>query len=745
MFKKNQNHNDNNSSNFSLAREDDIFEFNLFDFIHFAYSRRYFVGIFSAIFLIVMLIWGFVIQKPIYKAQTTLNVNLSSKSQTFTMARFTNWLEEQEMQNKVYLTEQFFNSTGFKNAVFDEVIGKTNRCSTDKCEEYKKIIKQYFIKDSPQNEANEAAELFSNLEIYSDSDKYILTIVGSSARAETSLALTYVTANMLLELNYEHLLNKNSRVKTFLTQQTENTRLELDALEQEFAKLQARNGFIANTDVETRLSGNYLEAQNRLVDFQREKLALDLLNKKIEDEISSFRNELAAENKPSHLYYTQAQRRFDLLKYQIEIDKLSRTPGSEDKVSPESSNDELNAYKKILLGNSSQLIATDPWEYIKKAEALLIETRQKSSALTSQISAAQSSLIKSELKYRDMPETFRILTSIKRNIQITTELYSQLKARLQETNIQEAERANDLAILSLPDKPGSPAGISTNRKLVISIATGPLLAILLLLINYVVVPIVKNERDLQRLGITVIGRYTQYRRKNHILNKRFYPIILKEAPESYEANAIRFTRLKLEQALGLSQSSTKTSQKIISMSSINSGEGKTFACVNLAYSFALSKYKVALLDLDIKGSDMVKYFDVGTIKKTRIPSNDGHVHVDISELSPNLSYLSMKFSGVDYRDYMESDEFKNYIKSLSKLYDLIFIDTPPLDGHVESFLISSFSDSTLFIVNQRIALKDDVVRGLDSLRESINSPILSILNFSNEGLSFLKRNKKNAA
>mgnify|MGYP000713202648 CR=1 FL=1 len=59
---------------------------------------------------------------------------------------------------------------------------------------------------------------------------------------------------------------------------------------------------------------------------------------------------------------------------------------------------------------------------------------------------------------------------MKRNIQITTELYSQLKTRLQETNIQEAERANDLSVLALPEKPHSPAGISTNRKIIISIA-----------------------------------------------------------------------------------------------------------------------------------------------------------------------------------------------------------------------------------------------------------------------------------
>ncbi|MCB0363350.1 MAG: AAA family ATPase, partial [Bdellovibrionales bacterium] len=465
---------------------------------------------------------------------------------------------------------------------------------------------------------------------------------------------------------------------------TEETRAELESLEKSLVSLQRDKNILASPEVLIKLNNVFVDEKTHLEEIKRKYKASELFLSQISFEINKLREEMASDGNTSQLYLSQAQRRFDLLKYQLAVEQIGRQPSS---VSNQgeivSLTSELNTYKSILRNSKGGSIALDPWKQLQEFESLLAETKKNKAQLASEIQAARTSMRLSEAEHDDIPEAFRQISELQRNIQLTTEIYTMLRTRLAETQIQEAGRSNDLTIMSYADRSRKPTEVGIVKKGVIAGFGGFSLSIMGLFLFYILIPTIRNKSDLEKIGIKVVGEYNLYRSPHsRILGDKTKPLVFVESAGGSEANAIRYTRFRIEKALKINRSLSAPEARVISVCSVNTGEGKTFSISNLAYSFAMADIKTLLFDCDFEKDDLRNYFrEMRKPDELAIINDDENIKFERNFIFKNLHLLRICDSSVNLLDYLESTKFHQFLESLRSEYDVIIIDSPPIKGH----------------------------------------------------------------
>jgi capsular exopolysaccharide synthesis family protein len=67
----------------------------------------------------------------------------------------------------------------------------------------------------------------------------------------------------------------------------------------------------------------------------------------------------------------------------------------------------------------------------------------------------------------------------------------------------------------------------------------------------------------------------------------------------------------------------------------------------------------------------------------------------------NLKYLSLASKFPNPESFIDSAQLKNFIDDLSRSFDKVIIDTPPLEGVIDSALIAANTNVTLFVIESK--------------------------------------------
>ncbi|NDP20107.1 MAG: polysaccharide biosynthesis tyrosine autokinase [Paludibacter sp.] len=195
--------------------------------------------------------------------------------------------------------------------------------------------------------------------------------------------------------------------------------------------------------------------------------------------------------------------------------------------------------------------------------------------------------------------------------------------------------------------------------------------------------------------------------------------ILGEIPISNEANNVfikenntdSFTeliRLLRTNLLFVMDSSDK---KIINIVSSISGEGKTFATINLAMSLALLDKKVLIIGLDVRKPKLAEYLGIesksgitlyltGHLKKDQL--------VNPSGIHPNLSVILAGPIPPNPNELLAKPALGLLISELRAQYDYIIIDTAPVLVVSDCFLLNRFADVNLYLVRADYTPKKNI-------------------------------------
>ena len=179
------------------------------------------------------------------------------------------------------------------------------------------------------------------------------------------------------------------------------------------------------------------------------------------------------------------------------------------------------------------------------------------------------------------------------------------------------------------------------------------------------------------------------------------PLIVEYKPTSPIAEQFRTVRTNIKFSIVANQN------KVVSITSANSSEGKSVFSSNLACTFAEQGEKTILIDADMRRPTVYKTFMVSN-QNGLSTYLSGNSNLDESILKTDVDNLDVVVSGPvppNPAKLIGSDRFKNLLNTLSKDYEWVLIDTPPVNSATDASLIAAASNGTIIVVPQGIADK----------------------------------------
>lgn len=307
-----------------------------------------------------------------------------------------------------------------------------------------------------------------------------------------------------------------------------------------------------------------------------------------------------------------------------------------------------------------------------------------------------------ERKVTSLPATQQELLSLTRDVEVGTEVYTQLLNKSQELDVMRAGTVGNVRLIDTADvniqKPVKP-----KKFLIVLGATlfGGFFAVALVLFRKTLNKGLENPDAIEQLGLPVYASipYSVLQESEEAKTHRGQGLYKAAAlltlshPTDLAIEALRSLRTSLHFAM------LEAPNNRLMISGPSPLVGKTFVSANLAAVIAQSGQRVLLIDVDMrKGylhkvlgtpaenglSDLlVKRCDLITaIHKTDIENFD---IIGRGQIPPNPSELLMHFN------------FSELLDQVSALYDLVILDTPPLLAVTDAAIVGRQAGTSLIV------------------------------------------------
>lgn len=290
-----------------------------------------------------------------------------------------------------------------------------------------------------------------------------------------------------------------------------------------------------------------------------------------------------------------------------------------------------------------------------------------------------------------LPINERILINIEREYTLNNELYTFLLEKRAEAGITKASNVADNKILDIA-RPENATQLTPKRSqnYLIALVLGfGLPGAIILMLEFFNTKI-EDKKDIEHnTDIPIIGTI------GHNATQSNIPVFID--PKSGLAESFRTLRTNLQYIL------REKNQKVIMITSTISGEGKTFAAINLATIISMVGKKVLLVGLDLRKPSLHKIFDVANDFGISTYLSKQNEYAEIIKTTP-IENLFIAPSGPvppNPAELIETEQMKSFFKKAEEDFDFIVIDTPPIALVTDALLISQYSHANLFMIRQR--------------------------------------------
>ena len=169
--------------------------------------------------------------------------------------------------------------------------------------------------------------------------------------------------------------------------------------------------------------------------------------------------------------------------------------------------------------------------------------------------------------------------------------------------------------------------------------------------------------------------------------------------------------------------------KVISITSVKPGEGKSTTSTNIAWAFARAGYKTLLIDADIRNSVMSGVFK----SRERITGLTDYLAgtQDLSHglCETNVENLFVIQSGAvspNPTALLQSENFERMIETLRKYFDYIIVDTAPIGVVIDAAIIVQKCDASILVTEAGAAKRREVQKAKGQL-EQTGTPFLGVI------------------
>jgi len=351
--------------------------------------------------------------------------------------------------------------------------------------------------------------------------------------------------------------------------------------------------------------------------------------------------------------------------------------------------------------------------------------------------SAQISDLKTELN--SLPEEEYEYSVLKRDVEVNRELYNSLKTKFQEAQIEEAEKIDNIVLISAATPPLSPSYPNKLIFLIVGLLAGVALAVgSAIFFEEIVETSIKRVEDLEALAkIKIVGVIPFFHGRSKIeTNKHIWERFFARKPAEVhfpEKNRLITQHsdgsifLEAFRVLGTNvqaifATAGRIKNKTILVTSSHPSEGKTLISSNLSIALAQMGYKTLLIDLDLRRSSMHKLFGFKedsagftdillgkcelenlhntTLIKTATDLMLAELGAENVLKRPWINNLNIITAGHRYQNpihLFNSDKFGQALKYLNKKYDVVIIDSLPVLTISETSLMLPLADGILLV------------------------------------------------
>ena len=169
--------------------------------------------------------------------------------------------------------------------------------------------------------------------------------------------------------------------------------------------------------------------------------------------------------------------------------------------------------------------------------------------------------------------------------------------------------------------------------------------------------------------------------------------------------------------------------KVIALSSVRPGEGKSTTSTNIAWAFARAGYKTLLVDADVRNSVMSGVFKSREKITGLTEFLSGTTDLSHGLCDTNVENLFVVQAGSispNPTALLQSENFSTMIDTLRKYFDYIIVDTAPIGIVIDAAIITQKCDASVLVTAVGEANRKDVQKAKGQL-EQTNKPFLGVV------------------
>ncbi|MCI7444284.1 MAG: CpsD/CapB family tyrosine-protein kinase [Clostridium sp.] len=198
-------------------------------------------------------------------------------------------------------------------------------------------------------------------------------------------------------------------------------------------------------------------------------------------------------------------------------------------------------------------------------------------------------------------------------------------------------------------------------------------------------------------------------------------LIVEKNSKSISAEAYKTLRTNIQ------YSSFDKEIKTILVTSTIPGEGKSTIAGNLALSFAQQDKKVLVIDCDLRKPSLHKIFKLSNLKGlSDIIVGNSDLEKAMYNYKDNFDILTSGKIPPNPSEILASNAMTALLEKLKTKYDIIIIDSAPLQAVTDAQIISNKVDGTLLVIRAGVTKREAILQAKELLNK-VNAKILGVV------------------